>query len=339
MNFDTNLAKDGFDSEQREKLFKEISEKQIFTNLDVLKNKTVIAPLNISKELKNLNQSLLPLVNSPVFYDFISDKLSSVYQFSSSKVKNRFVRTFKNDLIMYIFQNFLVRSETSLMKFNETFAPVIGDYNGKPNEFGGYLLKNLYREMIDLIESKPKLTEQYTLLKNLFIVSEERFKNIGLSYFNKDSQLQNSYIDQFKELLNHEDLEVRDFMLKFAYMSFFQSGLNKSFISSSDIIPANIFASILDSVREQYYKEVNSDEKQSKVLNDFFTKFLGNNDRFRLKEDNRGKPDKNITGVKSDKFKWYVSDIDKVLNNSENQPAITKQIDKEEEVNGCEPPY
>jgi hypothetical protein len=314
MNFDTTVAKDGFDSEQREKAFEEVIKKGIFTNLDVLKTKTVIAPLNISKELKNLNESLLPLVNSSTFYSFLSNKLESNFKNSTSKVKGRFVRTFKNDLISYIFQNFVTRSDVALTRFNETFSPVLGEFKNKPNEFGLSLLKNLYKEMIVLQENKPELADQYTILNNLFIVSEKQFKNIALSYFNKDSQLQDSYIEQFKELLNHKDLEVRNFMLKFAYMSFFQSGLNKSFISSADIIPAHIFAPILDAAREQYFKEVNTPQKQLNILKDAFDKFLENNDRFRAKEGNRGKSDFNTLGVKSDKGKWYVSNIDEVLN-------------------------
>ena len=47
MNFDTTVAKDGFDSEQREKAFEEVIKKGIFTNLDVLKTKTVINPNTI----------------------------------------------------------------------------------------------------------------------------------------------------------------------------------------------------------------------------------------------------------------------------------------------------
>lgn len=37
--------------------------------------------------------------------------------------------------------------------------------------------------MIALQENKPELASQYTILNNLFIVSEKQFKNIALSYF------------------------------------------------------------------------------------------------------------------------------------------------------------
>ena len=265
----------------------------------------------------------MPLVNSSTFYSFLSNKLESNFKNSTSKVKGRFVRTFKNDLISYIFQNFVTRSDVALTRFNETFSSVLGEFKNKPNEFGLSLLKNLYKEMIALQENKPELASQYTILNNLFIVSEKQFKNIALSYFNKDSQLQDSYIEQFKELLNHKDLEVRNFMLKFAYMSFFQSGLNKSFISSADIIPAHVFAPILDAAREQYFKEVNTPQKQVNILKDAFDKFLENNDRFRDKEDNRGKSDFNILGVKSDKGKWYESNIDEVLGTEQQSEVNT----------------
>jgi hypothetical protein len=287
MNFDTNTVQDGFEAFQKEELFKEIKGRDTFTNLDDLKYKTVISPLNVLQEVVNINAQLLPLANSKLIYNFLSSKLSGNFQLNSNKNKARFIRTFKNDYIMYLFQNFLGRSEKALLNFNTTFAPVLKvneqDFTNKPNEFGIHLIKNLYKEFAE-IKNNPNnkdLFNQYLLLDRLFVTTEKEFKNIGLSYYNKDSELQNTYIEQFKELLNSPNLEIRNFMLKFAYMGFYQSGLNKSLISSTDVLPIKILSPILENIREQYLSEINDNRKTLYTLDDFYKLMYDNNEFMR----------------------------------------------------------
>lgn len=517
MNFDTNTVQDGFEAFQKEELFKEIKGRNTFTNLDDLKYKTVISPLNVLQEIVNINAQLLPLANSKLIYNFLTSKLSNDFKFKKNKHKAKFIRTFKNDFIMYLFQNFLGRSEKALLNFNTTFAPVlktnvnkllrkqnlftvkpiqtvdkkaiikasiankyigfgegivnsstelyrkqageyanVGNYNdndivfvsvpgkrgteqqqkeqqdktikealkaieigailitdnkayvdsnsyntgekrlaknletkgyiyseqtidgqllgiwsknklnqeeqdftNKPNEFGIHLIKNLYKEFAE-IKNNPKykdLFNQYLLLDRLFVTSEEEFKNIGLSYYNKDSELQNTYIEQFKELLNNPDLEIRNFMLKFAYMGFYQSGLNKSLMSSTDILPIKLLSPILENIREQYLSEINDDRKLLSTLYDFHKLMYDNNEFMRSNKvmknsegnstfvDN-GKPRRynsslnNRVKVDSKRFKDYTSNIDKVLeDNTPTQQTTEQPINKEikpNEVKGIE---
>jgi len=162
------------------------------------------------------------------------------------------------------------------------------------------------------------------LLDRLFVSSEEEIKNIGLSYFNKDSQLQDTYIEQFKELLNNPDLEIRNFMLKFAYMSFYQSGLNKSFISSTDILPVPILSGMLEDVREQYLKEFDTPIKKLNLLADFYTLLKANNEFLRsgtietiidgekIKEKAKNKKF-NLTKVSSYRGKNFRTNVDNLL--------------------------
>ena len=182
--------------------------------------------------------------------------------------------------------------------WNNTIKQQI-DFTNKPNELGAYLLRNLFKEYVTLKENKQDVFDKYSILNRLFISSEKDIRNIGLSYFNKDSQLQDSFIDQFKDLLNHPDLEIRNFMLKFAYMSFYQSGLNKSFISSADLIPPIVFGSLLDKVKEQYSKEVTNPQEEYKVLEKAFDRFQANNEQFRTDKETKGKSQFNTLGVKS----------------------------------------
>jgi hypothetical protein len=337
MNFDTNLVQDGFEAYQKEELFKEIKGKDIFTNLDDLREKTVIAPLNVLKEVVNINAQLLPLANDKVIYNFLSAKLATEFANKGNKAKKKFVRTFKNDFIMYLFQNFMDRNPDAMLRFNTTFAPVLKtkekDYTNRPIAFGNYLIKNLYKEFAD-IKNDPKykdLFKQYLLLDRLFVSSEEEIKNIGLSYFNKDSQLQDTYIEQFKELLNNPDLEIKNFMLKFAYMSFYQSGLNKSFISSTDILPVPILSGMLEDVREQYLKEFDTPIKKLNLLGDFYTLLKANNEFLRsgtietiiggekIKEKAKNKKF-NLTKVSSYRGKNFRTNIDNLLIQPVNMP-------------------
>ena len=351
MNFDTNLVQDGFEAFQKENSFEDIKTRNIFTNLDELKYNTVISPLNVLKEVVNINAQLLPLANSKLIYNFLSSKLSNDFKFKKNKHKAKFIRTFKNDFIMYLFQNFLGRSEKALLNFNTTFAPVLKtneqDFTNKPNEFGIHLIKNLYKEFAE-IKNNPKykdLFNQYLLLDRLFVTSEEEFKNIGLSYYNKDSELQNTYIEQFKELLNNPDLEIRNFMLKFAYMGFYQSGLNKSLMSSTDILPIKLLSPILENIREQYLLEINDDRKLLSTLYDFHKLMYDNNEFMRSNKEMKNSdgspmfydkngirrynsPLNNRTKVDSKRFKDYTSNIDKVLEDA--KPLIpSNTIQKE----------
>ena len=210
------------------------------------------------------------------------------------------------------------------------------NYTNRPIAFGNYLIKNLYKEFAD-IKNNPNykdLFRQYLLLDRLFVSSEEEVKNIGLSYFNKDSQLQDTYIEQFKELLNNPDLEIRNFMLKFAYMSFYQSGLNKSFISSTDILPVPILSGILEDVREQYLKEFDTPIKKLNLLDSFYNKMQGNNEFMRTKESR--KSSNNITKVSSYRGKNYRDNIDALLMqpvNTSTQQATNQPAVKEDKKN------
>ena len=134
-------------------------------------------------------------------------------------------------------------------------------------------------------------------------------------------------------------------MLKFAYMGFYQSGLNKSLISSTDVLPINLLSPILENIREQYLLEINDDRKLLSTLYDFHKLMYDNNEFMRSNKvmknsegnstfvDN-GKPRRynsplnNRTKVDSKRFKDYTSNIDKVLEDA--KPLIpSNTIQKE----------
>jgi predicted NAD-dependent protein-ADP-ribosyltransferase YbiA (DUF1768 family) len=321
MNFDTRLTKDGFEAYQKQKSFREIKKANIFENLDVLKEKTIIAPLNSMDLMVKVNKTLLPLANDEALYAFLSNKLETSFQKKGQAFKTKFIRTFKNDFISFLFQNFIGKTEQSLELFNERFAPVLKtenqDFTSKPNAFGLHLIKNLFKDFAKLRNEQPEIFKENSILERMFVFSEEDFRNIGLSYFNKDSDLQDSFIEQFKELLLHSNLDIRNFMLKFAYMSFYQSGLNKSFISSSDIIPVDIISPMLENVRNQYMKDVNSTQKKLSLLDAYFNLFMENNNAFRSYD--RNNPDNkkaktNKSKVASNRVKLYSMPITKLDN-------------------------
>jgi hypothetical protein len=321
MNFDTRLTKDGFEAYQKQKSFREIKKANIFENLDYLKEKTVIAPLNSMDLMVKVNKTLLPLANDEALYAFLSNKLKTSFQKKGQAFKTKFIRTFKNDFISFLFQNFIGKTEQSLELFNEKFASVLKtenqDFTSKPNAFGLHLIKNLFKDFAKLRNEQPEIFKENSILERMFVSSEEDFRNIGLSYFNKDSDLQDSFIEQFKELLLHPNLDIRNFMLKFAYMSFYQSGLNKSFISSSDIIPVDIISPMLENVRNQYMKDVNSTQKKLNLLDAYFNLFMENNNAFRSYD--RDNPDNkkaktNKSKVASNRVKLYSMPITQLDN-------------------------
>lgn len=279
LNFDTSLAKDGSSSFNREDNYRLVKEKNAFTNLDVLKNESVISGFNISDDIIGVNKALLPLMNNEAMYSFIKNILDNKFKFTSAVAKEKFVRTFKNDFVSYIFQRYAEKSKQAKDFFKSIYGTE--DING----YGREQLENLYKDFLNLKENNPKLFEKYSLLNNMFVSTpKERgiegrpdYKNIGLVYFNNDTRVQNSYIEQFKELLTSENENIRKFMNNFAILSFYQSGLNKSRISSTDILPVNIIGTLLKMAKDQYDLEVNTDAKRLAVLNNFYKEYEQNN--------------------------------------------------------------
>jgi len=309
VNFDTAMTKSSFNAYRREKDYQAVQDKRMLINFDKIKNHSIVSIFDTSDFSSEIANKVLPILNSPQLNDRIYKEMEDRKGSDLPKrLHEAYERTFKNDFVHFIFQNFLKNSDEGMKYFESQFGS-FSKFESDPVAFGKELLFKLYLELGELKSKYPKLKEMYSIIDNLVISTSnqnsemsDKIKNIALIYFNKDIQLQNDYIDQFEELENNPD--TQEFMKKFAFLSFFQSGLNKTPISSTDVINPEVISRLLDYAVNEYEKL--SINEKANALNSFTELFYANNNKFRGK--GQRKVSGNLTRVESMRYKDYSLD-------------------------------
>jgi hypothetical protein len=331
LNFDTNPFSSSFDVFARAIAYgKGLSGSSILSpqTLKNIRDNSIISPLNVGKTISDLLSELFPVRNSIEINTFLLNRVLELKNNLSNKevVSDddmlKVARTAKNDYINFILQNNIGNSKEGMKFFHETFETDKG--------FNEYLLDLVKsNKLIDMFTKIKKmehineelggkienvfaaLSDQYPFIKNIFVERGE--KNMNLSTFkiieNSSNTIEKeSVIAQFEELVNlpkPEDKPIVDFFKNLALYSIFQSGMNKSDVSFTDITPIGIINKLYGyAMTEQNNQssKMNAEEKR-KQLDTFYGLFMQNNPSFY-----GNNSDATLTREKSSKGKWYSTD-------------------------------
>lgn len=331
LNFDTNKAQNSIDAKLKLIAFDEVKKTGILSQdvLNKLYHESVISSFAIQKFNIDFQEQLLPLRNHRVMNDFILNHRDDLPVELRTKNFDKFARVFKNDFISYLFQN-KVTNEIDVNKWFE------GD-NSVANQL--YKIK----------QENPELVAKYPLLNNLVKDKSKRDPakggfigdNVKLVDSNLDTDAINIYQEQFNQLINPDVKKVEDpiknkeltvFFNKLAMFGFLQSGLNKSFLYYTDIIPQDLYTKLMSSVIDDTTAKL-KDEKQFAPFYQIFRR--ENTSQFQFREHTgQGEPfklpitnfepyrRKNLLAtplekktIKSDQFKTNVNDIREEMEN------------------------
>jgi len=263
MNYDTYKSPNLFAAQTKKNDFMDASNSGIYSDavMDRLRNKSVTSSFAVQELSLHMWTHFLPLRNSPIVNKFIATVVIKDIPFVlRSKATDKVVRTFKNDLLEYVLQNAGLPAEYRAdngLKWKLLFR----------SSNGGLLadklahIKNKYPDLAKeypLVDHfvrdapKPKLITKSDIangVKNLDVV------NIKLTDKVLDTSIINDFSEQFEKLADENVIKSKDYTENKAITQFFeqlslfgllQSGLNKSPISWTEIIPQSAYTKLME---------------------------------------------------------------------------------------------
>jgi hypothetical protein len=286
LDFDTTKSTDFFAAQQKLKKLDEAKFTGLFPEdiINKLRNESVISSFAVQGFSLDVWNKILPLRSNRMLNQYIADKLYKDVNINiRSEVSEKFARTFKNDFLMYLLQN------KGLSKQWRKDNGVLW----KRLFFGDTAVAN----QLKFIKSEYKdELKKYSLVDALTksISKVSKIVNIRLNRVRLDTAMINNFYEQFEKLTNIDvkksedpakNKEITEFFKKVALAGILQSGLNKSYLSFTEIIPENLWSNLmLKTIKE------NSVNIKKRELDDFYRKFrLINRDLF----GGRGSADKN----------------------------------------------
>ena len=267
--------------------FNDILPKEV---LDKLYNNTSTSAFNnqktgIDKFITQLfgGKQVFDVTNHPTFNEFIGNKWNTDKDLSfTDKYDNEedWFKTIKNDLISFIYQNYVVNKETNNLVVDEQYKNLLkSKTNGNNISLGDQLLN---------LKEKHKDLAKNNILLNLLTIDnskQQNLTNIKLKKDNIDANLSNELTQAFNQLLEfseysgEENTEITNFAKNLAQFGFIQSGLNKSPLSFTNIIPQDFYSNNIGQILEEYSKYLDNPEVK-KDLEKFYQRFKENNVKF-----------------------------------------------------------
>lgn len=235
----------------------------------------------IDKFLQHLTDKTFEVTNHRRFNRFLYDEFNQPAEKNNIPFDKRFeiwpdwVKSVKNDFILYLYQNYVYKPGTLM--------PVVQDVKGQ--------LKYKTALALDLEAIKrnhPDLVKNNLLLDFLIrdnsrekLDNKPRYVSIKLKKARLDSSTSNVLTEAFDELYNFPDPEISQFARKLGRFSFIQSGLTKSDISFSTIIPQEVYGEDMSKVIEAFGELLNNAPDQAqKEIEAFYNRFKKNNRKF-----------------------------------------------------------
>ena len=280
-NFDTNKAENSIATQDKLDQFQRVLATELLppAQLLALHSKTVLKSFAIQQFNLDFQEQLLPLRNSRLMNDYILHKKKDLPIDSRAVNFDAFARTFKNDFIEYLFQN----NVTSKNGFNTS------------SWFTG--ARTMSDRLFSIKVQYPQLVAEYPLLSRLV---KDRSKNdkgertmnsIKLVDATLDTDAINIYQEQFAKLVDpsveklsdpKRNEELSTFFTHLAMFGFLQSGMNKSNISWTEIIPQKLYTNLMaESVHDM------TANLTKEKLDTFYQKFQEQNtQKFKFKEYN-----------------------------------------------------
>ena len=279
LNFDTSKSRNLYDATEKIGKYSEAQKMDLVPShvLNALKNNSVISSFAVQKLSLSLWTKVLPLRNAPIVNNYIHEMINrDINMRMRAKIAEKFARTFKNDLMEYILQELalpltaphLAKNQGELWK-----SWFIGD-----NTMG--------TQLVNIKQKYPELVAKYDLLaslvrnqskQNYLGTPGQRLVNIKLVDGVLDTDRINKYDEQFKQLIDptvmkvedpKENTEITIFFKNLAVFGLLQSGLNKSPISWTEIIPQSAYTGLMTQALDAVSKNVNEE-----FLDKFYAKF------------------------------------------------------------------
>jgi hypothetical protein len=294
LNFDTNPFSSTYDIYSRTAAYEAASRQGSSNNIlspstiQSIKKNSIISPLDMSNDIKDILEDLFPVRNDKGFNEFLGEEITTQKvvalennDYFSDDDAMKLARTAKNDYMNYILQNFIGYSKEGMEFFHSTF-----NTDKSFNEYMTELVqtKKLRTDLLK-IKSAPyyeALCEQFPFIRNIVIeIGENKNKITSFRLVENSSNEveKESVIRQFEELTNLDNpdtpAEIKTFFRNLALYSTFQSGMNLSDISYTNITPVSIVNKLYGDATNEYNK-LNALEK-SVHYKPFYSLFVNNN--------------------------------------------------------------
>jgi hypothetical protein len=272
-NYDTSTSVNPIAHEYREFIKNKLIEKQMFEgDVESITKKTVIKPFNQYQLISSVLDIMLPVsLNSGVRKAIVAilEELSENFELEIDPEK--LARTFINDWLYYIYMN--------LGELKD--GRKIGGY-GKSLLFGPNPLTDKLLEL-KTDEKWSRLRDNFPIIEQFRVDIDDTINNISLYRDDNSVEYQNTLIEQFLTLGNLEDptftpeeqTEVKKFFRNLAILGFTQSGLNKSPISFTDVIPNDFYVPLMDEALKKY--QTLPYQEQHDLFADFTQRFSHQN--------------------------------------------------------------
>jgi hypothetical protein len=265
--------------------------------------------LDVSKEIKLLLEKIMPMRNNPTFNaNILKLALSRSNNFLNESVRTqedmmRFARTFKNDFNTYLLHNMLSKSAEGEAFFKEQFSTTKSYTEYMKELVATPKLINLINE-IKALPDYAEIYSQYPILKFIIEQGASNKKLINFKFLENgmNSLEKNSMIAQFETLVNLQDTrftKVKELFRDLALYSTFQSGMNTSDNSYTDVTPIELINKLYGFGVTEFMK-LSSQDKLTEY--DKFNKlFIKNNPGFEVSRKLNDTPTKDVAKM----GKWY----------------------------------
>jgi len=312
LKYDTSPFSNTFDIYQREQQYLIATAGNNVLSPSSIKrmySSSIIAPLNVSDDIKSILEKLFPVRNNDRLNRFLLDKGLLLKNYMANEFRKflvdddlmKMARIAKNDMMNYILQNYFDKSESGKEYFKETFGT-----DKSLNEYlldlvqGDTLVKQW--EAIRTSEDFEDLAAQFPMVRNIILEKGEknsRIKSFRILENSANPVEKEQMIQQFEDITKlQESKDISTFFKNLALYSIFQSGMNTTDYSYMSIVPASLVNKLYGSAVDEYNK-LSTDEKEN-MLNKFYSKFrLNNPEIFGLKAD------ASLTREISKRGKWY----------------------------------
>lgn len=285
-NFDTNKDQSIVDTQIRLENMRDVIKTGLFpeSQIKALGTDTVLKGFANQKFVMGIYKDVFEVTNHKEVNKFIVAQLKDLDPSYRNLVKDKFIKLFKNDLIQYIFQNYV----RVVDKGKDITAY---EYLKKNSLFTGP--EALGNELYKFVEAHPQI-KGYKLVDILKrdVSKRSDLVNIGLKLNKLDTDDINTLYENFSELMNYNkadaktNKEIQLFFRKLAMFSFLQSGLNFSRLSFTQTVPDEVYANLISNPLKEFAEILHNNPQI--VLRDFMQGFMNNNPTiFRLPDGNK----------------------------------------------------
>jgi exodeoxyribonuclease-5 len=227
LDFDTANLSSVFAAFEKEELYQQVLSKNIFNKegIEAIKKDSVISMLDMNDFVKKNFTKFFKLVELPQVNEFLLSKINDA-SFGNKEV---FESRFKNDLIGYAYN-----------AFGNSFQTIRPQFNGE-----------MINRLNTLLKDQPELIKKYSILKNLVGNTSTLRKdivNLKLKSEIRETNDVNLAIDEIKKGLLDDNLEVREFFKDYISFAFIQSGLQKSPLYMTNLLPTEQISNEIEKV-------------------------------------------------------------------------------------------